>query len=409
MTANNATGIDLSKEGSRCGLTTTSSASSVRFNLEKNTVHQYNKIIDEAEHHQYHVELARRPIICRRREGRLLLCALFLAFLGPYYVSSILMNRTLDNTSSIAAMSGVNITANSSVSITHKSNKHSSNIKSTTKLTVLISTYNQTGCLHRLVNHLQKCPVVDNIRINWFQHSPIPQSLSNNSNFHTPVTFDILPNNISHRFLPRDFNTDAVFNMDVDMSYSCDALQLTLDTWRMQRNLTHTAVGFFPRYLPSDKKYYKFDESHYEPYNRNTIFITKGGLIHKDRFNDFFDDSLKSLRNHVDEHITGEDMLMSYIMASNQVKTITLCVPRSYWCNLICASQHVSGRYDTLQQRSGGHRSHLMISFRDYFGNISMEEEERYNPMIWHGDATNGSGCNTEFNFCRDHEWMRNT
>lgn len=406
MTAS-ATSIDLSQEGSHCGLTTLPSAS-VRFNLEKNTIHLYNKI-DDAQHHQHHVKPA-RPV-CRRSEVRLLLCALFLAVLGPY-VSLKLMNRTHDNTSSIREeiiMSGFNITANSSVGITHDTNEHGGkNINNnTSKLTVLISTYNQTGCLHRLVNHLQKCPVVDNIRINWFQNFPIPQSLANNTNFNTPVTFDTLPNNISHRFLPRDFGTDAVFNMDVDMSYSCDALQLAMDTWQMQTNQTHAAVGFFPRYLPPDKKYYKFDESHYEPYNRNTIFITKGGLIHKDRFNDFFNDSLKPLLDHVDEHITAEDMLMSHILASNQVKTITLCVPRSYWCNLICSGQHESGQYDTLQQRSGGHRGHLMVSFRDYFGNISMEE--RYNPMIWHGDVAYGSGCNTEFNFCRDHEWMRNT
>ena len=393
---------DLPQGGSRCDLTTLPSAS-VRFNLEKNTVHQYNKI-DDAEHHQHQDQVKPARPICRRSEVRLLLCALFLAVLGPY-VSLTFMNMTHDNTSSIGEMSGFNITANSSVGIPIKEHGGSSNNNnSTSRLTVLISTYNQTGCLHRLVNHLQKCPVVDSIRINWFQNSSIPQSLANNTNFNTPVTFDILPNNISHRFLPRDFGTDAVFNLDVDMSYSCNALQLTLDTWQMQTNQTHTAVGFFPRYLPPDKKYYKFDESHYEPYNRNTIFITKGGLVHKDRFNDFFDDTLKPLRNHVDEHITAEDMLMSYILASNQVKTITLCVPRSYWCNLICASAHESGKYDTLQQRSGGHRSHLI---RDYFGNISMEE--RYNPMIWHDGVAYGSRCNTEFNFCRDHEWMRNT
>ena len=379
---------------------------SVRFNLERNTVHQYIKTND-AEYNQHRVKPVRS--ICRRSEGRLLLCALFLAFLGPY-VSLTLMKVT-NNPSSIGEMSGFNITtAGSSFGVAPiLDNQHIDSNNNNKKLTVLISTYNQTGCLHRLINHLQTCTgVVDNIRINWFQHSPIPQSLlANNTHFKIPVTFDILPNNISHRFLPRDFGTDAVFNMDVDMSYSCDALQLTMDTWRNQTNQTHTAVGFFPRYLPSDKKYYKFDESHYEPYNRNTIFITKGGLVHKDRLNDFFDSSLKPLLNHVDEHTTAEDMLMSHVLASNQVKTITLCVPRSYWCNLICTSQHASGQYDTLQQRSGGHRSHLMTSFRDYFGNISMEA--RYNPMRWHGGMKYGDGCNTEFNFCRHYEWMRTT
>ena len=363
---------------------------SVRFNLEMNTVHQYNKV-DEAAHYHHHAKPAN---LCRRSAGRLLLCALFLAILGPY-VSLTSMNMT-NNPPSIGEKSGFNVTTGSSFDVAR-----------TSKLTVLISTYNQTGCLERLVRHLQRCSVVDSIHINWFQDRRIiPQSLANNSHFNIPVIFDLLPNNISHRFLPRDFRTDAVFNMDVDMSYSCEALQLSMYTWLNQTNQTYTAVGFFPRHLPSDKKYYKFDESHHEPYNRNTIFITKGGLIHKDRFDDFFHSSLKPFLNHVDDHITAEDMLMSFVLASTKVKTISLCVPRSYWCNMICTSQHESGRYDTLNERSGGYRSHLMTSFRDYFGNISTDE--RYNPIIWHG-GTYGDGCNTEFNFCRHHEWMRTT
>lgn len=379
-------------------------SSLVRFDLERNTVHRYSKIDDE-EYDQHHVKPARS--ICRKSEVRLLFCALLLAFLGPYISLKFMVTS---NPPSIGEkMEGYhNITLDSPIKNAHAINEYGGgNSSSTSKLTVLISTYNQTGCLHRLVNHLQKCSVVDNIRINWFQQSPIPQLLANNTHFNIPVIFDVLPNNISHRFLPRDFATDAVFNMDVDMSYSCDALQLTMDSWQKQPNQTHTAVGFFPRYLPPDKRYYKFDESHYEPYNRNTLFITKGGLVHKDRFSDFFDNSLTPLLTHVDEHTTAEDMLMSYVLASKQVKIITLCVPRSFWCNLVCTSQHESGRYDTLQQRSGGHRSHLMTSFRDHFGNISMEE--RYNPIIWHGGVTYGDGCNTEFNFCRNHEWMRIT
>lgn len=372
---------------------------SVRFNPEMNTVHLYNKV-DEAEHQHR----AKPASLCRRSAGRLFLCALFLSFLGPY-ISLTSMNMT-NNPSSIGEKSSFNNTTDSSSSshVASVFHEHSGSIN-TSKLTVLISTYNQTACLERLVRHLQTCEhVVDNIRINWFQHSPIPQSLANNSNFNIPVTFDILPNNISHRFLPRNFRTDAVFNMDVDMSYSCDALQLSMDTWRNQTNQTHTAIGFFPRYLPSDKEYYKFDESHHEPYNRNTIFITKGGLIHKDRFDDFFHSSLKPFLNHVDEHTTAEDMLMSFVLASKEVKTITLCVPRSYWCNIICTSQHESGQYDTLVRRSGGHRSHLMTSFRDYFGNISTDE--LYNPIIWHGGTTYGGDCNTEFNFCFHYDWM---
>ena len=125
----------------------------------------------------------------RSGPGRLLLIALFFALLGPQYLSLISVKKTTN-----APPRDISIT----------NSKVTSDIN---KLTVLISTYNQTACLERLVKHLQTCSVVDEIRINWFQDSPIPQSLSNNNNsssrFAIPVIFDVLPNKISHRFLPR--------------------------------------------------------------------------------------------------------------------------------------------------------------------------------------------------------------
>jgi hypothetical protein len=349
------------------------------------------KASEEEEHCQHNDKRRRLSGLFRSGPGRLLLIALFFALLGPQYLSLVSMKKTTD-----APPRDISITTS----------KVTSDIN---KLTVLISTYNQTACLERLVKHLQTCSVVDEIRINWFQDSPIPQSLSNNNNnsshFAIPVIFDILPNKISHRFLPRPrrFSTDAIFNMDVDMAFSCDALQLVMETWSNQANQTHTAVGFFPRHLPADK-YYKFDESHHEPYTRNTLFITKGGLIHKDRLEDFFHPSLQPFINHVDEHITAEDMLMSFVMASKQVKMITLCVPRSYWCNIHCMS--TASKYEKLNDRSGRHRGHLMALFRDYFGYISTDEGN--NPMIWHGENnTYGDDCNTELNYCGQYEWMK--
>ena len=339
--------------------------------------------------------------LCRKCAGRLLLCALFLSFLGSYIS---LTSIRINDPTIINAEIDYGLTSISSFDPSPAFSKPIGDNTST--LTVLISTYNQTDCLHRLVSQLQTCSeVVDNIRINWFQSSPIPPSIANNSNWEIPVTFDVLPNRISHRFLPRDFRTDAVFNMDVDMAYSCEALQLSMDTWLKQPNQTHTAIGFFPRKLPTDGKYYRFDESHFAPYNRNTVFITKGGVMHKSRFEDFFESTLTPMLNSVDEHITAEDMLMSYVFASNQVKIITLCVPRSYWCNIVCASDYKKGRYNTLQKRSGGQRGQLLSSFRDYFGNVLMDNED--NQMIWHDGTKYGDECNTEYNLCRQHDWMK--
>jgi len=270
----------------------------------------------------------------------------------------------------------------------------SNNHTSSKKMSILISTFKQPTCLHRLIMKLQECnSIVENIHVNWFEESTIPQSLANNSKFKIPVLFDRLPNKLSHRFLPRDFSTEAVFSMDVDMTYTCKALQVAMETWRNQANQTHTAVGFFPRHLPSDRFLYSWNEAHWEPFTRNTLFITKGGLLHKDRFNDYFHPSLQSFVDHVDEHITGEDLLMSYMLARKDVKMITLCLPRSYWCNTYCAEGA-----ETLSDRSAHHREHMMTSFRDHFGHISTNETN--NPIFWHGESSQEEGCNHEWNAC---------
>lgn len=127
----------------------------------------------------------------------------------------------------------------------------SNNHTSSKKMSTFISTFKQPTCLHSLIMKLQECnSIVENIHVNWFEESTIPKSLANNSKFKIPVLFDRLPNKLSHRFLPRDFSTDAVFSMDVDMTYTwCKALQVAMETWRNQANQTHTAVGFFPSTL----------------------------------------------------------------------------------------------------------------------------------------------------------------
>jgi len=64
------------------------------------------------------------------------------------------------------------------------SNNHTSPSK---KMSILISTFKQPTCLHRLIMKLQECnSIVENIHVNWFEESTIPQSLANNSKFKIP-------------------------------------------------------------------------------------------------------------------------------------------------------------------------------------------------------------------------------
>lgn len=209
-------------------------------------------------------------------------------------------------------------------------------------LTVVISTYKQPACLKLVIDHLQTCSdtLVAEIRVNWFEGAatsvPDPynnhsnnNNTSNNNSSMIPVIYDVWPDKLSYRFHPRDFVTDAVFSADVDRLYSCEALQLAYDTWCSvasvaisdgDSTVVTTAVGFHPRHL-TPKRMYRAGESYRRPrtdFIHNTVFTTQGGVVHKDAYEIFFHDRYESLRRFVDEYVTGEDILMSWILATSE-------------------------------------------------------------------------------------------
>ncbi|CAD7972056.1 unnamed protein product [Amoebophrya sp. A120] len=76
------------------------------------------------------------------------------------------------------------------------------------------------------------------------------------------------------------------------------------------------AVGFHPRYLSRTASYdWSLSYRHSQKFLHNTIFVTKGALIHKDLFSDFFKPEYESLRQLVDREFAGADLLMSYVLA----------------------------------------------------------------------------------------------
>ena len=88
------------------------------------------------------------------------------------------------------------------------------------KLTVVITSYKQPICLERMIALMKDCPIVQEIRVNWFEeHDPIlyGEYRSNNdtTTTTTPVIFDKYPNKISYRFHPRNFATEAKGNFHI--------------------------------------------------------------------------------------------------------------------------------------------------------------------------------------------------
>ena len=53
---------------------------------------------------------------------------------------------------------------------------------------------------------------------------------------------------------------------------------------------------------------------YYHPYRHNTAYVTKGAVMHRKLFKFFFSREYEAARNLVDKHVTGEDMLFSFMM-----------------------------------------------------------------------------------------------
>ena len=83
-------------------------------------------------------------------------------------------------------------------------------------MTALITSYKQPICLTRQINHLLTCPIIGEIRVNWFETSLPPAAGTAGRSGEVEVKYDALEDRLSERFRPRDFKYDAVFNVDVD-------------------------------------------------------------------------------------------------------------------------------------------------------------------------------------------------
>jgi hypothetical protein len=222
--------------------------------------------------------------------------------------------------------------------------------------------------------------VIGAIHVNWFEAKdpppdeiePVGSSLDGAS--FTPVVYDRLPDKISHRFFPRDFPTEAIFSVDVDTYFSCEGLNIAFDTWRSHDN---AVVGFHPRYLTT--RGYDWWQSFQAPFVRNTIFVTKGAILRKAMFDDYFDPEFDELRADIDEYITGEDMLMSFVLASKWgAELFTVCLEASHHCNVECKEN----KLESLHSRTSGFRSKVLLKLFDHFGNI-LESEQGDERMVW--------------------------
>jgi len=119
---------------------------------------------------------------------------------------------------------------------------------------------------------------------------------------------------------PQDFVTDAIFSVDEDLFFSCQDLWAAFAIWRQH---PRQMVGFAPRILHEDRNLYWWREVYNKDWGQwraNTIFVTKGGFLHRRYYNLFFQSQFSSLRNAVNAKVTGEDILMSMVHAHFESK-----------------------------------------------------------------------------------------
>lgn len=261
-------------------------------------------------------------------------------------------------------------------------------------LSVFISVYRQPKCLQQMVQYFRLCPVVREIRINWFQggvllRDIIPEAYFYVENSSTPVHFDVLPNNLTNRFSPHRAPpaSIATFHVDVDTMYSCRALQFAYDTWfkTFHASMT-TVVGFHPRNLKDKSGYYTWDESFRPPFPHNTLFSTKGAILHKDILSLFFQPQYQHWRDLVDIWVTGEDILMSFVLAAHNISTVALCVDPEDTCAVECNQ----GKQSSLYDRTSGRRRPFLDQMYNSFGRI-LAQKTGADTMIWFSKNTTGS------------------
>ena len=261
------------------------------------------------------------------------------------------------------------------------------------ELTVVISSYKQPICLKRMVQHLRTChSVVEAIHVNWFESGdPPPDEFKRppvSEREFVPLVYDKLPDKISHRFFPREFPSNAIFSVDVDTYFSCEALEIALHAW--QAHGDDAVVGFHPRALAPNG--YDWWESFEPPFRRNTIFVTKGAITHKRVFEDFFRAEYADLRDLVDEAITGEDLLMSFILATRpDAKLFTICLEESHHCNVSCQQNKVHALF----QRTSDLREKLLRVFFSRFGEDSLRHQSGHAGILWQSDSPK------DRNYCR--------
>mmetsp|Transcript_47202 Transcript_47202/g.127403 ORF Transcript_47202/g.127403 Transcript_47202/m.127403 type:complete len:725 (+) Transcript_47202:99-2273(+) len=206
---------------------------------------------------------------------------------------------------------------------------------------VVVNTFRRNTCLQKVVENYMGCRgIVDTIRVVWNDPGREPPAWLSALEAKTDGNVaDVAPrvvidynegSNLTNRFKPRAFTSEAVFSQDDDLFYSCTLLSAGFKVWQA---FPRQLVGFGPRWVP-------FQDPGLESRNAegaraawtygraNVVLVTKGGWLHRDYYKAFFQPRLQNLRDLVDRNRTAEDMLMALLVANHTgLPPVPLLVP----------------------------------------------------------------------------------
>jgi len=179
-----------------------------------------------------------------------------------------------------------------------------------------MATFRRDKCLELSIDHYLKCNMRE-LRVKWQDFNrPLPAWLLQVQSKHSDrLVIDVADADyLSSRFKVDRLQTEAVFPVDDDVRHPCSLMR---EGFRLWQERPRQSVGFAPRRVLAGRgcyDYFSVGKHIFYPLI-NTVWVTKGAFLHRDYLKVYFSEDYSHLRKSVDGNITGEDMLMSLIMA----------------------------------------------------------------------------------------------
>jgi len=229
--------------------------------------------------------------------------------------------------------------------------------------------------------HLDQLPDLDRLILLWNDYTrPIPKAFNSVLQSAEGRILSVTPDctNISNRFrLFPEIRTQAIFSQDEDLWYSPSALRGAFELWQEDPD---AAVGFHPRLMKVSREryFYKFQEA-MESGVYNGLFATKGAFLHRKFYHLFFADTrFAEVLAVVDEHTTGEDIMMLFVHAIHTGKQSTIAVSISHGI----MGQDNSGN-KKLSTSTAKYRPLVMKAIRKSLGDDGLNAIEKDKSSTW--------------------------